>query len=803
MNNELKTTSFWCSSRVKKIGVVLALLALPFFFYRDFLMGKVFIWEDALFLSYPHTNYILKSLANGRFPLWLANFCNGLPYMGEPKPIFYPFTLLMLPFVSGGQLPFLVYQWNLVLQICFGGSFMYLFLKSHGLRPLTALVGVTVFCFSGFMSLHFIHNAFIQGYIWLPLELWLVKKAISTGAWKFYVWLAVALAVAIHGGHPQIPLYTGYLLVAYWVFCFLTKQKTEVENGGMMVVRRSLGELLRMAGVFALVLGLCAVVMLPALENLRLSTRGQWGFREMADQSFPLYYLMHFLAPNFFGTTGVPGFFGGGAAPTLPFWGADRTSLEVQKFGWGSWQYWEFGSYGGQITLLALVIVIFNIQRMQRRKEILFFLSMAIAALWFMLGRYGGVFNVLYYVLPGASMFRNPSRMACVLDFCLAVLSALMVEAVAVEKSLKVKKPLLVLGGVYLVALLGFAGLVRSLVPVQIGIGKATDYGLIQLIVSVLFCAGIGVLLWRLNTESSHRFQALLLSGIVLMTFGDFYYAFGGFHRGKTNPAEFVGDPQRLLPRFAKLEKEIGPFRFEQLRDASHQQEIVFCLAAPYFHDELSYTGGYFVFDVRDMTSFQKIQHLQTKMDIQNVRVIANYDSKQGGVQLSLYTNSLPRVAFYTKYKAYDTNEKLLAALDSEVLPYHDVIGVLKSDATLFASTMDGASMVSNLAARVMLRHPVPEEYRIQYETTTPGILFLSETFYPGWKTQNSKYKLIKVFGAFTGIVVPEAGKGEIILKFCPKSFRLGAVISGSVVCGLLLLGVVSLLKNRFYRMEN
>jgi uncharacterized membrane protein YfhO len=81
-----------------------------------------------------------------------------------------------------------------------------------------------------------------------------------------------------------------------------------------------------------------------------------------------------------------------------------------------------------------------------------------------------------------------------------------------------------------------------------------------------------------------------------------------------------------------------------------------------------------------------------------------------------------------------------------------------------------------------------------------PGIIFLSETFYPGWEPLDKKHKLIKVFGAFTGIVVPETGTGEIVLQFKPAKFRVGAMISGVLLGGLALLALVTGLKSRFQK---
>ena len=84
-------------------------------------------------------------------------------------------------------------------------------------------------------------------------------------------------------------------------------------------------------------------------------------------------------------------------------------------------------------------------------------------------------------------------------------------------------------------------------------------------------------------------------------------------------------------------------------------------------------------------------------------------------------------------------------------------------------------------AGEVKLIRLSPEHYQIRYHTLTPGIIFVSESYYPGWEVQNETgqpFQLIHAFAAFKGIVVPNAGRGTLDVRFRPRSFRLGAAIS-------------------------
>jgi uncharacterized membrane protein YfhO len=51
---------------------------------------------------------------------------------------------------------------------------------------------------------------------------------------------------------------------------------------------------------------------------------------------------------------------------------------------------------------------------------------------------------------------------------------------------------------------------------------------------------------------------------------------------------------------------------------------------------------------------------------------------------------------------------------------------------------------------------------------------------------------MVRVFGAFKGVVVPESGAGIITLRFVPHTFIVGLIIS-AVTCVVLVVGAALL----------
>lgn len=98
-------------------------------------------------------------------------------------------------------------------------------------------------------------------------------------------------------------------------------------------------------------------------------------------------------------------------------------------------------------------------------------------------------------------------------------------------------------------------------------------------------------------------------------------------------------------------------------------------------------------------------------------------------------------------------------------------------------------------ANQVTIVQHSPARYLIQYKTDRPGIVFVSETAYPGWKVQDHRFRVITVFGSFIGVVIPFAGDGEIDLQFSSTAVRRGAFISSAGVLAVLLFAFAARLR--------
>ena len=694
--------------------------------------------------------------------------------------VFYPPQWLLSLFVKDGRLPFLVYQWYIVFHYLLGGVLMYAFLRQTKLSSVGALSGAIVFCFSGFMSLRIVNCVMVQVYAWLPLQLLCIDRlAKSASPWA---WLALigAMLLSLLGGHPQTTLYCWYLVTAYWLYRLYRRDHRDGQGW-----KRSLQVCLkthipRLAGSFALVLGLSAVIVLPAAENWSRTGRPRQTFASIADPSLPYHELLAMLVPNFYGISSYRN-------PVCAFWGYDSDSPTVAANPpghgrAGSWQYWEFGAYAGQLLLLALLLFAFNWRQVADKRRVGFFLAIWFVAVWFMLGRYGGLFNLLYHVLPGLSLFRGPAKMSCVAMFAAAVLTGCFVDLARNEGRRLRLWPVSLLVAVYLALLivLFFGG---RILPDELrdphNLAWSRQETLWALSLTIL-CASAILCTARCALRGARSIGACAL---VVISGVDFHHAYGKFG-GSVNPNLEFSEDDELLQLKENREK-LGYFRFGQVLQGRLSEGPVVDRNLAYFQDFLEVPEGYTTFTLDSIERFQATTNLLARLAIENIKLVAwegppwidQHGLRVRTFELRTFDDLLPRARFFTSVRRYDSRNALLAALGTGELDWRKetaVWGPVDRDIDKFVRP--SSSMDSNDAVRYISE--TPEMYSIHYNVSQPGVIFVSQPFYPGWIADTGRFKMIEVFGAFQGIIIPEPGRGEITVRFSPRVLKVGLFIS-------------------------
>jgi hypothetical protein len=191
---------------------------------------------------------------------------------------------------------------------------------------------------------------------------------------------------------------------------------------------------------------------------------------------------------------------------------------------------------------------------------------------------------------------------------------------------------------------------------------------------------------------------------------------------------------------------------------------------------------GYTSYYLDTISKFQSISNEPAKIAIQNIPLAITLAPSQETVSVTP-VDCLPRAKFYSRVRRYESRTALLTALDRNEIDWRNEVAVSEPVAA-GVDRESGGGPPTNTDDEVRFVSKTPEAYTIVYNVSRPGIVFISQAFYPGWIADGGRASMIEVFGAFQGLVIPEAGRGEITVHFSPPILKLALVIS--LLCAII-----------------
>ena len=246
---------------------------------------QTFFLRDFGYFGYPLAHYHRDCFWRGELPLWNPLSCNGLPFLAQWNTLtLYPPSLiyLLLP------LPWSLNLFSLA-HLVLGGVGMFVLAHRWTGSRLGAGVAGIAFAFNGLTINCLLWPNNIAALGWMPWVVWLVERAWREGGRRPLALAALAGAMQMLSGAPEIILFTWLLL-------------------GAMVAGQSLWTgtewrwnwrvPARFAVVVLLVGGLAAAQLLPFLELLQHSERSS-QFADTLVWPMPKWGWANFLVPLF------------------------------------------------------------------------------------------------------------------------------------------------------------------------------------------------------------------------------------------------------------------------------------------------------------------------------------------------------------------------------------------------------------------------------------------------------------------------------------------------------------------------
>ena len=275
------------------------------------------------------------------------------------------------------------------------GCFTYLLARDLTRNRLAAFLAGCVFAFSGYLTGYPpLQLAVLRTAIWLPLILWLLRRAFDRPErWRWWGAAALAYTAAFLAGHSQTFLFLSYAVAGWILFLLITAGGNRART------------LWRVAAFYGLFLALSAAQLLPSLEFAGLSVRANVDYAFVSG-GFPLRDTWQMLLP------GVVSTFSPLYVGLIP--------LGLALVG---------GVLCGRRTATTRRRTKDQGPRAERppaardRWAALFFAALAVLALLVSFGNHGFLYPVLYRWAPGWALFRGQERAAYLVAFGLSVLA--------------------------------------------------------------------------------------------------------------------------------------------------------------------------------------------------------------------------------------------------------------------------------------------------------------------------------------------------------------------------------------------
>ena len=167
-----------------------------------------------------------------------------------------------------------------------------------------------------------------------------------------------------------------------------------------------------------------------------------------------------------------------------------------------------------------------------------------------------------------------------------------------------------------------------------------------------------------------------------------------------------------------------------------------------------------------------------------------------GDVKIYRSLDALPRAYLVGQTLLVPDNKGAIAALAQDAFEPADKVVLFESEVTSTGLTDELQSIdPAASAGRVTVSSHEPERVALQINLPAPGVLVLSDSWYPGWQAtvDGQPVPVLRANLLFRAVVVP-AGVHDVVFEFVPDGLRTGAaaaLLAGLVLAGLLVTAAI------------
>lgn len=738
------------------------------------------ITTDVVSLIYPMQMFAIDLIKSADVPLWNPFILFGTPLLANFQSApFSPTNFIYLFFDK-------LTSWTLqiLLQHILAGVFTYLLLRHWKVSKIGAFLGGIIFAFSGFNVIWSQWNGHVLTSAFIPLILLFEDRWLERGHIRDGILISVFLGLQILSGYPPVVLYTIVAMGLLWLVKILSR----------VLLGSAWHKTFFLALFLILGIALAGFQVLPGYELASLSQRDfepiprPWAF-------LPWSKVITFFAPDYFGNHA-----------TGNYWGPQ-----------------DYTSNTGFVGIVALVLAGFSLKLLKKSKTVTFLFLLLLTSLVL---SFPTPLSIFLWENDILGMRASSGHRALVLfNLAAALLAGFGVDHYLSSAKQKLKLPLLlpylVIGGFGLATLyLFFISRQNPEVyqPVVRGIPKYF-VALRNLVLPVLTLLFVTLVLWlSIRVKDIKGWGFLLLSLLMFFELFRFGWKFTPF-----SPRSLVFPKTPVLEFLTSQE---GPFRITgskvipvNLRtpyglESPEGYETVHSLRVSQFLAALnsgvsrvSPTGRY---GIVDNDTSHLLDLVNTKYYLVVKEDEAGLPSPSGSIP-NRFTKDRFKVAFEDRSVAVlesktalprafmvydwevitDGNEQLTRLLDKD-FPFDKKVileanpGIEKEQEAKFSTEKITYG---------------PNRISFDVGTEKSGILFISDSWFPGWRAflGGQETDLLRANHNFRAVVVP-AGEHNIQFIYDPLSFKIGLLVSLTTAFFLVALFVVGRKYDKFTR---
>lgn len=747
----------------KDMVVHVFLLALVIAFFWPILMKQAFFWEDFPEHYYPFRSFPAVELSEGRFPFWCSYIFGGIPFFAMiDTAVLYPFNLIYVLFVDHGVLNFFITELHTIGHVLLMGIGMYYLCRSLGVGRLGASGGAVTFMLTGVVVHHLFHVVILNPMAWIPPVFMLFIRAMDRICFRTAVAAGGILGILISAGHPQVFVYVAYAMGLYTLTGLIDQIRSSGVNRNTFLV----------AGVsattMAVGMGLAAVVLLPMSELIGFSLRPNVSYEVATSYSLHIQQLITFLMPDFYGRSDQT---------IWNYWGPG-----VREYG----HFWETYVYVGVLPLLLAGVTLV----MKRERIPWYFGVLAGLSLLLSLGGSTPVYRIVYEMIPGIDKFRAPARFGILFAFAIAVLVGYAIDTLmTANRRTDIQRQLrryltgvcgVVIVGVFVAALAGdFLKDWLATGPdlrqkaeeaIQLHSGRFVFYLL----------ASIGILVgFRLKTPWNTSMAAAAVGIIAL----DLFSAGYAFNLGKKGIEEFY--PNSSLVQFLQ-DRQKEEWGRAALRSGSRL--LMRRNAGMLSH---IYTLEGYASPLRLDRTLPPILDSRAH-DLMNVRYRITIDEQSGATALEDNPTALPRAFIVRNYVVAPNMEAVTAAMTDASFDYRTTVTLDK------VPTPDIPADTSVVTDVSTITHFESNRLVIAATMTRPGLLVLSEVYYPAWKAyvDGQPVPVYLADGALRAVALT-TGSHQVEFRYESSYFLAGGILSSLTLLVIVFTGIFTWKRRR------